>query len=103
MIAFLVVALSQLCYLYLGLRLISTSRLYPFILCVYNTLVVLGGLVSAAKPTAYLLCTSDTSRSAPSYSLPASWRIAGAWKKSQPTMRTDNHHAWPRLRRRPVR
>ena len=44
-IAFLVLALSQLYYLHLGLRLISTSVLYPFVFCIYNIVAILDGLI----------------------------------------------------------
>lgn len=45
LLAFLVLALSQLYYLHLGLRLISTSVLYPFVFCVYNIVAILDGLI----------------------------------------------------------
>lgn len=45
LMAFLVLALSQLYYLHLGLRLISTSILYPFVFCVYNIVAILDGLI----------------------------------------------------------
>ena len=38
-------ALSQLYYLHLGLRLCSTSVLYPFVFCVYNIIAILDGLI----------------------------------------------------------
>lgn len=44
-LAFLILALSQLYYLHLGLRLISTSILYPFVFCVYNIVAILDGLI----------------------------------------------------------
>ena len=44
-IAFVVLALSQLYYLHLGLALISTSILYPFVFCVYNIVAILDGLI----------------------------------------------------------
>ncbi|KAF2763817.1 hypothetical protein EJ03DRAFT_332420 [Teratosphaeria nubilosa] len=44
-LAFLVFALSQLYYLHLGLRLVSTSILYPFVFCVYNIVAILDGLI----------------------------------------------------------
>lgn len=37
LLAFLILALSQLYYLHLGLKLISTSILYPFVFCIYNS------------------------------------------------------------------
>jgi len=45
LLAFLVLALSQLYYLHLGLRLISTSILYPFVFCIYNIVAILDGLI----------------------------------------------------------
>ena len=38
-------ALSQLYYLHRGLKLCSTSILYPFIFCVYNIIAILDGLI----------------------------------------------------------
>lgn len=38
-------ALSQLYYLHLGLKLCSTSILYPFVFCVYNIIAILDGLI----------------------------------------------------------
>ena len=45
LLAFLVLALSQLYYLHLGLKLISTSVLYPFVFCIYNIVAILDGLI----------------------------------------------------------
>lgn len=45
LLAFLVLALSQLYYLHLGLKLISTSILYPFVFCIYNIVAILDGLI----------------------------------------------------------
>lgn len=45
LLAFLVLALSQLYYLHLGLRLVSTSILYPFVFCIYNIVAILDGLI----------------------------------------------------------
>ncbi|KAK5175348.1 uncharacterized protein LTR77_000487 [Saxophila tyrrhenica] len=45
LVAFLVLALSQLYYLHLGLKLISTSVLYPFVFCIYNIVAILDGLI----------------------------------------------------------
>nr|POE59045.1 putative magnesium transporter nipa1 [Quercus suber] len=44
-LTFLVLALSQLYYLHLGLKLISTSILYPFVFCIYNIVAILDGLI----------------------------------------------------------
>lgn len=38
-------ALSQLYYLHRGLKLISTSVLYPLVFCVYNIIAILDGLI----------------------------------------------------------
>ncbi|KAI7343243.1 hypothetical protein KC320_g9316 [Hortaea werneckii] len=45
LLAFLILALSQLYYLHLGLRLISTTILYPFVFCIYNIVAILDGLI----------------------------------------------------------
>lgn len=44
-LAFLVLAITQLYYLHLGLRLVSTSILYPFVFCIYNIVAILDGLI----------------------------------------------------------
>jgi hypothetical protein len=44
-LAFLFLSLSQLYYLHLGLKLISTSVLYPFVFCIYNIVAILDGLI----------------------------------------------------------
>lgn len=38
-------ALTQLYYLHRGLKLCSTSILYPFVFCVYNIIAILDGLI----------------------------------------------------------
>ena len=45
LIALIFFALTQLYYLHLGLRLCSTSVLYPFVFCVYNIIAILDGLI----------------------------------------------------------
>lgn len=45
LVSLLVLALSQLYYLHLGLRLCSTSVLYPFVFCIYNIIAILDGLI----------------------------------------------------------
>ena len=45
LIALLFFALTQLYYLHLGLRLCSTSVLYPFVFCIYNIIAILDGLI----------------------------------------------------------
>ncbi|KAJ2902430.1 hypothetical protein MKZ38_000619 [Zalerion maritima] len=68
--ALIVLALSQLYYLHRGLKLVSTSVLYPLVFCIYNIIAILDGLIyfhqtSLIKPiqaglitlgTAVLLC-----------------------------------------------
>ena len=44
-LAFFVLALTQLYYLHLGLKLVSTSVLYPFVFCIYNIVAILDGLI----------------------------------------------------------
>jgi magnesium transporter len=45
LLALIFFALSQLYYLHLGLRLCSTSVLYPFVFCIYNIIAILDGLI----------------------------------------------------------
>lgn len=45
LVALLFFALTQLYYLHLGLRLCSTSVLYPFVFCIYNIVAILDGLI----------------------------------------------------------
>lgn len=45
LLALLFFALTQLYYLHLGLRLCSTSVLYPFVFCIYNVIAILDGLI----------------------------------------------------------
>ena len=45
LLVFLVLALTQLYYLHRGLKLCSTSILYPFVFCVYNIIAILDGLI----------------------------------------------------------
>ncbi|PFH58196.1 hypothetical protein XA68_14036 [Ophiocordyceps unilateralis] len=44
-LALLALALSQLYYLHRGLKLVSTSVLYPLVFCVYNIIAILDGLI----------------------------------------------------------
>lgn len=44
-VGLVVLALSQLYYLHRGLKLVSTSVLYPLIFCVYNIIAILDGLI----------------------------------------------------------
>ncbi|PYH45398.1 DUF803 domain protein [Aspergillus saccharolyticus JOP 1030-1] len=45
LLAMIVLALSQLFYLHRGLKLCSTSILYPFVFCIYNIIAIIDGLV----------------------------------------------------------
>lgn len=45
LIAMISLALTQLFYLHRGLKLCSTSVLYPFVFCVYNIIAILDGLI----------------------------------------------------------
>ncbi|KAK4237843.1 hypothetical protein C8A03DRAFT_15653 [Achaetomium macrosporum] len=44
-LALIILALSQLYYLHRGLKLVSTSVLYPLIFCIYNIIAILDGLI----------------------------------------------------------
>lgn len=44
-LALITLALSQLYYLHRGLKLVSTSVLYPLVFCVYNIIAILDGLI----------------------------------------------------------
>lgn len=43
--ALITLALSQLYYLHRGLKLVSTSVLYPLVFCIYNIIAILDGLI----------------------------------------------------------
>ncbi len=45
LLALIFFALSQLYYLHQGLRLCSTSVLYPFVFCIYNIVAIFDGLI----------------------------------------------------------
>ncbi|KAJ5657361.1 Magnesium transporter NIPA [Penicillium longicatenatum] len=45
LLAMITLALTQLFYLHRGLKLCSTSVLYPFVFCVYNIIAILDGLI----------------------------------------------------------
>lgn len=45
LLAFLFLALTQLYFLHRGLKLVSTSVLYPFVFCIYNIVAILDGLI----------------------------------------------------------
>ena len=44
-VGLVILALTQLYYLHRGLKLVSTSVLYPFIFCIYNIVAILDGLI----------------------------------------------------------
>ncbi|KAK0729770.1 hypothetical protein B0H67DRAFT_457280, partial [Lasiosphaeris hirsuta] len=44
-VGLIILALSQLYYLHRGLKLVSTSVLYPLIFCIYNIIAILDGLI----------------------------------------------------------
>lgn len=45
LLAMITLALTQLFYLHRGLKLCSTSVLYPFVFCIYNIIAILDGLI----------------------------------------------------------
>lgn len=45
LLGLILLALSQLYYLHRGLKLCSTSILYPFVFCTYNIIAILDGLI----------------------------------------------------------
>lgn len=45
LLALLFLALSQLYFLHRGLKIVSTSVLYPFVFCIYNVIAILDGLI----------------------------------------------------------
>lgn len=45
LLLFLILAITQLYYLHLGLKLVTTSVLYPFVFCIYNIAAILDGLI----------------------------------------------------------
>ncbi|KAB8336940.1 hypothetical protein FH972_021245 [Carpinus fangiana] len=45
LLTLLALALSQLFFLHKGLKLVSTSVLYPFVFCIYNIIAILDGLI----------------------------------------------------------
>jgi len=45
LVALVTLALSQLYYLHRGLKLVSTSVLYPLVFCIYNIIAILDGLI----------------------------------------------------------
>ena len=55
LIGLLALALSQLYYLHCGLKLCSTSILYPFVFCIYNIIAILDGLIYFDQASRLLL------------------------------------------------
>ncbi|OJD18048.1 hypothetical protein AJ78_01878 [Emergomyces pasteurianus Ep9510] len=45
LLGFVVLALTQLYYMHSGLKLCSTSILYPYVFCIYNVIAILDGLI----------------------------------------------------------
>lgn len=45
LLGLVLLALTQLYYMHLGLKLCSTSVLYPFVFCIYNVVAILDGLI----------------------------------------------------------
>ncbi|WEW56759.1 hypothetical protein PRK78_002210 [Emydomyces testavorans] len=45
LLGLIVLALTQLYYMHRGLKLCSTSILYPFVFCIYNIIAILDGLI----------------------------------------------------------
>lgn len=45
LLGFVFLALTQLYYLHQGLKLVSTSVLYPLVFCIYNIIAILDGLI----------------------------------------------------------
>lgn len=45
LLSLIVLALTQLYYLHRGLKLVSTSVLYPIVFCIYNIIAILDGLI----------------------------------------------------------
>ena len=45
LVGLVILALLQLYYLHRGLKLCSTSALYPFVFCIYNIIAILDGLI----------------------------------------------------------
>lgn len=45
LLSLLVLALTQLYFLHRGLKLVSTSILYPFVFCIYNIIAIIDGLI----------------------------------------------------------
>ncbi|KAF2859665.1 hypothetical protein K470DRAFT_271393 [Piedraia hortae CBS 480.64] len=91
-VAFLVLALSQLYYLHLGLRLISTSLLYPFVFCVYNVVAILDGLIyfrqASQLPVSHAVLIAVGTIILLSGVLALSWRLQEAGEEIPQTVLT---------------
>ncbi|RKF56716.1 putative duf803 domain-containing protein [Erysiphe neolycopersici] len=84
----IVLALTQLYYLHRGLKLVSTSVLYPIVFCIYNIIAILDGLIyfkqtDRLKPLHAGLITLGTSILL-SGVLAISWRLSD--DQSQPAV-----------------
>jgi hypothetical protein len=82
------VALAQLYYLHRGLKLVSTSVLYPLVFCIYNIIAILDGLIyfhqtSLLSPLAASLIALGTAILL-SGVLALSWRLSD--EQSQPAV-----------------
>ncbi|MCJ1285222.1 hypothetical protein MMC26_004561 [Xylographa opegraphella] len=62
-------ALTQLYYLHRGLKLCSTSILYPFVFCVYNIIAILDGLIYFHQTSRLSILSSLLVRATPSRTL----------------------------------
>ena len=94
LLGLLVLALSQLYYLHKGLKLCSTSILYPFVFCVYNIIAILDGLIYFHQ----------TSRLSVLHALLVSCHISPLHTKHHPLILIDCswHHHPPRRCSRPL-
>ncbi|KAL8741756.1 MAG: hypothetical protein Q9190_005669, partial [Brigantiaea leucoxantha] len=63
-------ALSQLYYLHRGLKLCSTSILYPFVFCVYNIIAILDGLIYFRQTSRLSLVSALLVSSSPPHFFP---------------------------------
>ncbi|POS87608.1 hypothetical protein EPUL_006182 [Erysiphe pulchra] len=88
LLGLIVLALTQLYYLHRGLKLVSTSVLYPIVFCIYNIIAILDGLIyfkqtDRLRPLYAGLIALGTSILL-SGVLAISWRLSD--EQSQPTM-----------------
>ncbi|KAL8808968.1 MAG: hypothetical protein Q9223_003680, partial [Gallowayella weberi] len=73
LLALLALALSQLYYLHKGLKLCSTSVLYPFVFCVYNIIAILDGLIYFRQTSRLSLLHALLVRTSAAFSTPLSF------------------------------